>query len=180
MLQEAGYYSTNYGLNWVEEKLGAAFHRCPRLEVVLLPAPAFDSEFVKMIHDDDALGLLEKDFGVVIVPVTAAEADAFHPLIAATTTWARAEEARAHVVRDHWHNVSPTYPFYAAVRKQRDFSWMQFCAACMAGAASSASSSSAAAAAGDGGGGGGGGAAAAAAAGDAGGGGGGGGGSSDV
>ena len=130
--QEAGYYASNYGLNWVSEKLGAAFDRFTRLEVVLLPAPAFDAEFLAMISDDRALAALEERHNIIIVPVDPSEADAFHPLIAATTKWARGEQARSVVVRDHWHNVSPSFPFYAVVRKQREYSWMQFCASCIA------------------------------------------------
>jgi hypothetical protein len=74
ILQEAGYYAgTNYGLNWLSEKLGAAFERCPRLELVLLPRPrtnAHDSGFDAMIRDDGGRAALEARHRVLVVPMT--------------------------------------------------------------------------------------------------------------
>lgn len=59
-----------------------------------------------MVSDAFGLAVLG-GHGLACVPVSTAEADAFHPLVRATDAWSRGHSEWADGVSAHWRSISP-------------------------------------------------------------------------
>lgn len=114
---QQGYYA-RYGLNWISEKVPAAFKKCPRLVSVILPLESWSASgggLKEMLDAAEGRRALS-DAGISYVPLTWTQAQKRHPMVAATILAARSGSISAAEVQAEWRHVNPEAPFVVFFR----------------------------------------------------------------
>jgi hypothetical protein len=116
------YYRDRYGLDWVREKVRAAFARCPKLRCILLPVDRFGGAMRAMLEEDDDVRRLYEG-GITWRFMSAAESRACHPLVRATAAAAddlrgQGREKESAQLEAQWRYVDDDCPFVAFERAE--------------------------------------------------------------
>lgn len=115
---QQGYYA-RYGMNWVTEKVPAAFRKCPKLVSVILPLESWSSSgggLQEMLDSREGRRALA-DSRIVFKPLTWKQAQMKHPMVAATLLAAKhghISAADVHAEERHVNLETPFVVFFKA------------------------------------------------------------------